>query len=78
MGRGNSTKLVIINQHMPRGHSTGIAQGGGTELESTGRGHLNGISIPKGARSQICENHVVGALRWNPQGGDTQFGNEMS
>ena len=24
---------------MPRGHSTGIARGGGTDMESTGRGH---------------------------------------
>ena len=50
-------------------------RGGGTQLEfsflkgpghrsvrTTGRGHSTRIFLPKGARSQICQNHGAGAL----------------
>ena len=43
-------------------------------MESTGRGNSIGITIPKASSSQICEDHVAGALTWNPRGGGTQFG----
>ena len=42
-------------------------------MESTGRGHLTGIFLPKGAWSQICQNHGAGALSWNPRGGGTEL-----
>ena len=74
-------RIVIINQIPPGGGTENLKSRNlsrekvscTTILQSTGRGHSTGISIPKASKSEICKNHGAGALSWNPRGGGTKL-----
>ena len=62
-------RIVIINQIPPGGGTENLKSRNLSrkkvsykEYYNPGRGHSTGIFLPKGAQSQICQNHGAGAL----------------